>query len=85
MQIEKEIRLIIIFLFLIPMYFHVSGQVTKIMGKVTDVETKEPIPFANIIIQTGGKQYFHLQSVCRESQHTALPRFVVRRLAKTVR
>lgn len=51
MQIKKEIRPVIVFLFLFSIYFNVSGQLTKIMGKVTDAETKEPIPFANILLK----------------------------------
>ncbi len=42
------IRILILFLIL-PL----SGftQITKIMGKVTDAETKEPVPFVNIVIK----------------------------------
>ena len=31
------------------------SQTGTLMGKVTDAETKQPIPFANVIIELGGK------------------------------
>ena len=47
-SIREYTALVFIILLIIP----ASGfaQLTKIMGKVTDAETKEPIPFVNIII-----------------------------------
>lgn len=33
------------------------SQSGELKGKITDKETKEPIPFANIIVEQGGKQY----------------------------
>jgi hypothetical protein len=45
MQI-KQIRFLISILVVIP--FYLNGQTTKVMGTVTDVDTKEPIPFANV-------------------------------------
>lgn len=35
----------------------VFSQSGELKGKITDKETKEPIPFANIIVEQGGKQY----------------------------
>jgi hypothetical protein len=43
---KKEIYNLILFLLLLSST--VSGQVTKVMGVVTDAETKEPIPFVNV-------------------------------------
>jgi hypothetical protein len=40
----------IVLLFLIPPV-HLYSQLTKIMGRVADAGTKEPIPFVNIILQ----------------------------------
>ena len=33
---------------LVVISLNLSGQVTKVMGILTDADTKEPIPFANV-------------------------------------
>ena len=35
----------------------VYSQQGELKGKITDKESKQPIPFANIIVEQGGKQY----------------------------
>ncbi|HRY32374.1 MAG TPA: DUF5686 family protein [Bacteroidales bacterium] len=42
-------RLMLIVALMIPLAL--SGQITKIMGKVIDAETKDPIPFVNILLK----------------------------------
>jgi len=48
---KKEIRSICFLLFLVLFSATLLGQVTKIMGKVTDAKTKQPIPFANVFFK----------------------------------
>jgi hypothetical protein len=53
MKRRKEIFYVIIILILVS--FKLSGQVTKIMGTISDASTGEPIPFANV--------YFYATSI----------------------
>ena len=48
---KKEIRSICFLLFLILFSVPLLGQVTKIMGKVIDADTQQPIPFANVFFK----------------------------------
>ncbi len=48
---NKEIRSIYFLFFLLLFSVPLLGQVTKIMGKVVDADTQEPIPFANIFFK----------------------------------
>ncbi|MCX7861568.1 MAG: DUF5686 and carboxypeptidase regulatory-like domain-containing protein [Bacteroidales bacterium] len=45
----KRISLIILYIFIA--IFIQAQQITKIMGKVTDAQTNEPLPFVNIVIK----------------------------------
>lgn len=51
MPINKKIKHFIVFFFLLCLSYQVSAQVTKIMGKITDAETKEPVRFANVFFK----------------------------------
>jgi hypothetical protein len=46
LKYKKHLLIIILLAFCLP--FISVGQITKIMGKVSDADTKEPIPFVNI-------------------------------------
>jgi hypothetical protein len=47
----QNLRKYFLLLFLISCTYPVASQVTKIMGRVIDAETKEPIPFANVFFE----------------------------------
>jgi hypothetical protein len=48
MELKKKIRYSVYILTLLLISVKVCGQVTKIMGKVVEAQTKEPIAFANV-------------------------------------
>ncbi|MCD4745137.1 MAG: DUF5686 and carboxypeptidase regulatory-like domain-containing protein [Bacteroidales bacterium] len=47
----KKIFFFLFILIISSLPFHLSAQVTKIMGKVINAETQEPIPFANVFFK----------------------------------